>query len=316
MLKLKYSRIIIIGSGPSGCTSSIYVCRSNLKPIVLTGRNVGGQLNNTYSLENWPGIINIKGSDFTFNMINQLKKFNIEIYFDFIYNVNFLNKPFILIGEKFFYYSIFLTISTGCYYNIFNVRFQLKYIGKNISNCAICDGNLYKNKKICIIGGGESFFENLFYLKNLISFKILFIRNKFFKSNFSLIKKFFSIINNNFFIKLNIFLIEILGDDFKIIYIKIKNFFNFKINIIYIDGLFIFIGNISNSKIFLGQLKIKKNFLLTKKYQLYNQNIASINYIFVSGDVQDYIYKQAITSSASGCVVYFNLIKYYNKFYN
>ncbi len=277
---------------------------------------MGGQLNNTYSLENWPGIINIKGSDFTLKLINQLKNFNIEIYFDFIYNVNFLNKPFILIGEKYFYYSIFIIISTGCHYNIFNIKYQLKYVGKNISNCAICDGSFYKNKKICIIGGGESFFENLFYLKNLISFKILFIRNKFFKSNFNLIKKFFSIINNNFFIKLNIFLIEILGDDFNINYIKIKNFFNFKINIIHLDGLFLFIGSVSNSKIFLGQLKIKKKFLLTKKHQLNNQTISSVNYIFVSGDVRDYMYKQAITSCAGGCVNYFDLIKYYNKLYN
>ncbi len=273
-------------------------------------------MNNTYSLENWPGTMSIKGSDFTFKLISQLKKFNIEIYFDFIYNVNFLNKPFILIGEKYFYYSIFIIISTGCYYNIFNIKHQLKYVGKNISNCAICDGNLYKSKKICIVGGGESFFENLFYLKNLISFKILFIRNKFFKSNFNLIKKFFSITNNNFFIKLNIFLIEILGDDFNINYIKIKNFFNFKINIIHLDGLFLFIGSVSNSKIFLGQLKIKKKFLLTKKHKLNNQTISSVNYIFVSGDVQDYMYRQAITSSSSGCVNYFDLIKYYNKFYN
>ncbi|WP_259286125.1 FAD-dependent oxidoreductase [Candidatus Nasuia deltocephalinicola] len=316
MIKLKYSRITIIGSGPSGSTSSIYICRSNLKPILITGKILGGQLNNTSSLENWPSILKIKGSDFISKIINQLKSFNIEIYFDFIYNVNFLNKPFILFGEKFFYYSFFIVVSTGCYYNIFNIKNQLKYVGKNISNCAICDGNLYKNKKICIIGGGESFFENLFYLKNLISFKILLIRNKFFKSNFNLMKKFFSIINNYFFIKLNIFLIEILGDDFFIFYIKIKNFFIFKINIIYIDGLFIFIGNVSNSKIFLGQLKIKKNFLLTKKHQIYNQNLSSINYIFISGDVQDYIYKQAITSSSSGCITYFNLIRYYNKIYN
>ncbi len=287
-----------------------------MKPIIITGKILGGQLNNTSSLENWPGIINIKGADFTYKMIDQLKNFNIEIYNDFIYNVNFLNKPFILIGENFFYYSIFILISTGCCYNIFNIKNQLKYIGKNISNCAICDGNFYKNKKICIIGGGESFFENLIYLKNLIFLKILFIRSKFFKSNFNLIKKFFSITNNYFFIKLNMYIIEILGDDFYIFYIKIKNFFNFKIKLIYIDGLFIFIGNISNSKIFSGQLKIKKNFLLTKKYQLFNKNLSSINYIFAAGDVQDYIYKQAITSSSSGCISYFNLIKYYNKIYN
>lgn len=128
-------------------------------------------------------------------------------------------------------------------------------------------------------------------------------------------KKFFSIINNYFFIKLNVFIIEFLGDDFFIFYIKLKNFFNLKINLIYIDGLFIFIGNSSNSKMFSGQLKLKKNLLLTKKYKLYKSELSSINYIFATGDVQDYIYKQAITSSSSGCIAYFNFINYYNKIY-
>ncbi|WP_259289761.1 FAD-dependent oxidoreductase [Candidatus Nasuia deltocephalinicola] len=315
MIKLKYSKITIIGSGPSGCTFSIYACRSNLNPIIITGKNIGGQLNNTSSLENWPSIVSVKGSDFTYKIINQLKIHNIEIYFDFIYCVNFLNKPFILIGEKFFYYSIFIIISTGCYYNIFNIKNQLKYIGKNVSNCAVCDGNIYKNKKICIVGGGESLFENLFYLKKIISFKFLFVRNKFFRSNFNLMKKFFSVTNDYFSIKFNVFIIEFLGDDFFIFYIKLKNFFNIKINLIYIDGLFIFIGNTSNSKMFLGQLKLKKNFLLTKKYQLYKSKLSSINCIFATGDVQDYIYKQAITSSSSGCIAYFNFINYYNKIY-
>lgn len=282
---------------------------------MLAGPSLGGQLINTNFIENWPSFKSIKGSNLMFLFYKQLLFYNIEIYNDSLEFINFLNKPFTVIGVSNSYLCDFINISTGSFHKVFDLKNQFKYIGKNISNCSTCDGNFYLKKIIIVIGGSDSCFENLINLINISKILILINRNKIFKANFNLINKFFLKIKTNIFFKLNFFILEFLGDDFLVLYIKIKNFFNFNINLIFTDGLFLFIGNISNSKIFLGQLKIFKNFILTKKSYFYNYSLTSINYVFSSGDVQDFLYKQALTSSASGCFVYFDFLNYYKKLF-
>ncbi|WKD87094.1 FAD-dependent oxidoreductase [Candidatus Nasuia deltocephalinicola] len=316
MFKIKYSKILVLGSGPSGLTSSLYIIRSNINLIIVTGNNIGGQLNNTNIVENWPSIKSIKGSELMKNFYLQILYFNAEVYNDEINYLNLLNKPLMSVGFLNFYYFNFLIISTGCKYKIFNYKNQFKYIGKNISSCAVCDSNFYKNKNILIIGNGDSCFENIFYLIKIIKNILLICRNKIFKTNYNIIKKIFLIMNDKIKFKMNSFLLEFVGDDYLLFYVKIKNFFNFNLNIYFLEGLFLFIGNIPNSNKFFGQLKINKNFILNKKKFLYNYTLTSINQIFSIGDVQDFLYKQAVTSSASGCFSYFDLINSYKKYFN
>lgn len=229
--------------------------------------------------------------------------------------MDLLATPIIVFSKKFFFICEFLIICTGSFYKILKLKNQNKYIGKNISNCAICDGNFFLKKKIIILGGGDSCFENLNYLLNISKDIILINRNKIFKCNFDLIKKIFFKLKLSLKFKINYYILEFTGDDYFLKYVKIKNFYNFCIKIIYIDALFIFIGNIPNSKLFKGQLKLKKSYILTKKSNDYNSLKTSINKILCAGEVQDFFYKQAITSSSSGCVAYFDLIKLYKKFF-
>ncbi|ALP69942.1 Thioredoxin reductase [Candidatus Nasuia deltocephalinicola] len=304
-----------MGSGPASYTFSIYAIRSNINIIIVSGKNLGGQLTKTNIIENWPSIKKIKGSDLMLNFYNQILKFNIEIYIDEIYSMDLLVTPFILFSKKFFFICEFLIICTGSFHKILKLKNQNKYIGKNISNCAICDGNFFLKKKIIILGGGDSCFENFNYLLNISKNIILINRNKIFKCNFDLIKKIFFKLISSLKFKMNYYILEFVGDDYILKYVKIKNFYNFCIKIIYIDVLFIFIGNIPNSKLLKGQLKLGKNYILTKRDNNYNFLKASINKILCGGEVQDFLYKQAITSSSSGCVAYFNFIKLYKKFF-
>ncbi|QND78604.1 Thioredoxin reductase [Candidatus Nasuia deltocephalinicola] len=312
---IKYSQIITIGSGPSSYTFSIYAVRSNLNIIIISGKNLGGQLTKTNIIENWPSTTKIGGRDLMLNFYDQALKFNIEIYIDEVYSIDLLTNPFIVFSKKFFFIFEFLIICTGSFHKILKLKNQNKYIGKNISNCSICDGNFFLKKKIIILGGGDSCFENLNYLLNISKNIILINRNKIFKCNFDLIKKAF--FKSYLFLKLkiNYYILEFIGDDYSLKYIKIKNFYNFCVKIIYIDALFIFIGNIPNSKLFKGQLRLNKNYILTKKSSDYNSLKTSINKILCAGEVQDFLYKQAITSSSSGCVAYFDLLKLYKKFF-
>ncbi|XXS36688.1 MAG: FAD-dependent oxidoreductase [Candidatus Nasuia deltocephalinicola] len=315
MFKIKFSKILIIGCGPSGYTSSLYILRSKINLISISGKFIGGQLVKTNLIENWPSISSIKGFKLMENFYNQLINLNLEIYRDEIYFINFLNKPFTLFGRNFFYVCYFIIISTGSFYKNFNIKNSDKYFDKNISNCAICDSNVYSNRIVGVFGGGDSSFENTCYLINFVKKIYFFNRSKIFKADVCLIKKFFNNLMNKMCFKLNYFLIEFIGDDFLLIYIKIKNFFNFNINVVFLNGLFIFIGNISNSKFFLGQIRINNNFILTKKENSYDFLLTSINSVYASGDVQDFFYKQAITSSATGCQAYFNLLNLYKKFF-
>ncbi|ASS47158.1 Thioredoxin reductase [Candidatus Nasuia deltocephalinicola] len=308
MFLIKYSRVLILGSGPSGCTASIYLSRSGLNPLLITGSNVNGQLINT-DLENWPGFTFIKGSLLMNNILNHIKNIRTEIIFDSIYTIDILKKPNLFFGLIFNFFSDFIIVSTGSKPKYLFLKNEIKYFGKNISFCSICDGNFYKNKKIAIVGGGNSSIENSLYLSSIVKKIILIHRSLIFKADFILINSFFK--KKNIIYRLNFFIYDLIGDFFYIKYIKIKNKINNILNIISIDGLFVFIGNLPNSNIFLGQLLINiKNYIITYNHA----NITSINGVFACGDIHDCLYKQAIISSGSGCSAALDLINYYNIF--
>lgn len=301
MYLIKYSKILIVGSGPTGCSSSIYLSRSNLNPILITGDNIGGQLTKT-NIENWPGFIKIKGYDLMNFIFNQLKFMKLEIIFDFIYLFNFLIKPFLSFGESNIFLNDFLITAKGL-----KPRFiKNKYINSNISFCGFCDGNFYRNKNIVLVGAGNSAAENIIYLSSLSKKIILIHRNIKFKIESILLRNLFK--KKNLIFKLNFFIYEFIGDSLKLKYLKIKNLFNDIYFLIYLDVLFMSIGNIPNTNIFLNQIMIdKNNFLIVN-----NNCFTNISGVFASGDIQNFIYKQAIISSSFGVISAMDLINYYN----
>lgn len=315
MNQFKYCKILTLGSGPSGCTNIIYLSRANLNPILITGNQIGGQLITTSEIENWPGVAkNISGLDLMNIIFSQVKNLNIEILYDEIYKSNLLIKPINLFGKKYKYICDVLIVSTGTVSKYLSIINEKKYIGNGISFCAVCDGNFYKNKIIVILGGGDTAIENAIYLSNLVKKIVLIHRKNIFNAeNIMLVKFFKKKLEKNIFIRFNTIIIDIIGDDFYIKYIKLKNIINYNINIIYTEGIFLSIGNIPSTAIFLGQLITFNKYIYVKSNKFYNYTASSISGVFASGDVQDFIYRQAITSSGSGCISAFDSIYYYNK---
>lgn len=238
------------------------------------------------------------------SIFNQLKSMNLEILFDFIYLINFLKKPILNFGKFNIFLSDFLIISSGAKPK-FNFK-NKKYINSNISFCGFCDGNFYKNKNIVLVGGGNSAAENIIYLSSLVNKIILIHRRVKFKIENILFK---SLLNKkNLIFKLNYFIFDFIGDSLILKYIKIKNLINGVLNIVYLDGLFVFIGNVPNTVIFSNQLILNpSNYIYVIK-----NNFTNISGILAAGDVQNFLYKQAVISSSSGVISSLDLINYFN----
>ncbi|WMC19651.1 MAG: thioredoxin-disulfide reductase [Enterobacteriaceae bacterium PC38] len=306
MLSNKHSKLLIIGSGPAGYTAAIYGARANLKPLLITGLNKGGQLITTNLIENWPGDFkNITGYNLMDRMYKHAKKFETEIIFDYIKKTNFKKTPFLLIGEKNTYTCNSLIIATGAsakYLKIPSVEF---YKGKGISTCATCDGFIYKNKKVAVIGGGNNAIEETLYLSNIANEVHLIHRRNKFKAEKILINRLIEKIKKKkIFIHTNYIVEKINGNGKIVTSIDIKKFNhnnNNNIKNILINGIFFAIGQKPNTEIFNGQLKLKNGFIKVKNKE-YNKTQTNINGIFAAGDVIDKFYRQAITSAASGCM--------------
>ncbi len=308
----KIKKIIIIGSGPAGYTSSIYAGRYNLKPILITGYNEGGQITKSNKIENWPGEFNsIKGSKLMQNMKKQAIKFNTKIINDKIINLKYNNKIIILQGEKKKYFCITLIIATGCKPKKLNLPKEKILYGKGISTCSVCDGFLYKNQNIAVIGGSNSAAEELLNLSKVAK-KIFLIHRRKLTSEKYLINK----------IKKKIKKKKIIFyKKYKIIKIHTKNNYLNKITIehikkknkkeIKIKGLFIAIGYIPNTKIFKKKIKLnKEGYIITNYKNSKYTSMTNIKGIFAAGDVINNKFKQAIISSASGCIAAMEAKKY------
>ncbi|CAL4322655.1 Thioredoxin reductase [Buchnera aphidicola (Neophyllaphis podocarpi)] len=315
----KSSKLIIIGSGPAGYTASIYAARANLKPILITGLEKGGQLVKTNSIENWPGDINeLKGISLMDRMHKHAIKFNVEIIYDFINNVEFDSYPFILKGEKVIYQAKSVIIATGSSAKYLNLKYEEKFIGKGISTCAICDGFLYKNKIVAVVGGGNTAVEEALYLSNIVSYVYLIHRREKFTAEKILLKRLKTKIKDKkIILKTNLVVNEIIGNENSITKIVLKSSINLNIKEqIKIHGLFVAIGHNPNSNIFKNKLVMKNGYIKTKLQKNSAYTETSIAGIFAAGDVTYASYKQAITSAASGCMAALDAERYLNKISN
>lgn len=312
-----HNDLIILGSGPAGYTAAIYAARANLKPLLITGMTMGGQLTTTTEVDNWPADVNgVQGPDLMMRFQEHAERFNTEIVFDHINDVNFENKElFILYGDSNNYSCKALIISTGASAQYLGLESELKYNGRGVSACATCDGFFYKDLDVAVVGGGNTAIEEALYLSNIAKHVTLIHRRKEFRAEKIMVDKLMDRVKEGkISLCLDSTVNEIKGDGNTVSHVEVvdKNT-NEKANIA-ISGIFIAIGHKPNTDMFKGKLDMDNNgYLITQNGRDGNVTQTSVPGVFAAGDVQDQIYRQAITSAASGCQAALDADKYLSK---
>lgn len=298
----KHSKLIILGSGPAGYTAAVYAARANLNPTLITGLSKGGQLMTTTDVDNWPGDFDgLQGPDLMERMEKHALKYNVNIIFDHINEVELKNKPFILKGDGSEYSADALIISTGADAMYLGLESEKKYLGKGVSACATCDGFFYKNKKVCVIGGGNTAVEEALYLSNIASSVILVHRRDTLRAEKMLQDKLFK--KDNIEILWDAELSEVKGDDLGVTSVIIKSKLDGANTEINLDGVFIAIGHKPNTDIFKNILKMDNDgYIIANDKKSDYATETSIAGVFAAGDVTDKIYRQAVTSAGTGCM--------------
>ncbi|WP_343155003.1 thioredoxin-disulfide reductase [Buchnera aphidicola (Kurisakia onigurumii)] len=317
----KINKVIIIGAGPAGYTASIYAARANLKPILITGNMIGGQLVNTNEIENWPGEEKkITGLDLMLRMKNHSEKFKTKIIVDEIKSVNFTPPVFSLLGYKNKYSSKTIIIATGASPKYLGLESEKKFFGKGVSSCATCDGFFFKNEIVAVIGGGNTAIEEALYLSKIAQKVYLIHRRNYFTAEKILVERMLKkVYEKKIILYKNCVVQEILGNKLGVKGIIIKkllsknNIFIAKIINLKVKGVFVAIGHTPNTSMFKDQINMNNQYIEIKrgKHEFFTQT--STPGIFAAGDVIDHVYKQAITAAASGCMAALDVDRYLNQ---
>jgi len=309
MSDIQHRQLIILGSGPAGYTAAIYAARANLKPLVITGMQPGGQLTTTTDVDNWPGNIHeTQGPQLMEQMQKHAEKFDTEIIFDHINAVTLSERPFLLVGDNNRYTCDALIICTGASARYLGLPSEDAFKGKGVSACATCDGFFYRNKKVAVIGGGNTAVEEALYLANIAAEVTLVHRRDQLKSEKILQDRLFA--KKNIHIEWNHALDEVLGDASGVTGIRIKNTQDQNNKELALDGVFIAIGHQPNTDIFNGQLDMNNGYIKIQNGSNGGVTKTSIEGVFAAGDVCDQIYRQAITSAGFGCMAALDAEKY------
>jgi len=308
----RHCPLLILGSGPAGYTAAVYAARANLKPVVITGLAQGGQLMTTTEVDNWPADADgVQGPDLMARFQKHAERFNTEIIFDHIHTAKLAEKPFRLVGDAGEYTCDALIIATGASAQYLGLPSEQAFSGKGVSACATCDGFFYKNQAVAVIGGGNTAVEEALYLANIASHVTVVHRRDKFRAE--------KIMQDHLFekekagkvtIKWNSTLDEVLGDKTGVTGMRIKDVKTGTTEDIKLMGVFIAIGHKPNTDLFTGQLEMENGYLVTQGGRKGNATQTSIPGVFAAGDVQDMIYKQAVTSAASGCQAALDAEKY------
>lgn len=311
----QHHRLIILGSGPAGYTAAIYAARANLKPVVITGMEPGGQLTTTTDVDNWPGDVSgLTGPALMERMQKHAERFETQVIFDQIEKVNLKQRPFILQGSEHRYSCDALIIATGASAKYLGLLSEKTYQGKGVSACATCDGFFYRQKKVCVIGGGNTAVEEALYLSNICSHVTLIHRRDTLRAE--------KIIQDHLMEKVaqgkisviwNHEVEEILGDTMKVNAIRIKSTSDGDVKQLDTDGVFIAIGHQPNTQIFNQQLEMKEGYIQIQSGLQGNATATDIPGVFACGDVADSHYRQAITSAGFGCMAALDAEKYLDK---
>lgn len=300
----QHAKVLILGSGPAGYTAAVYAARANLKPMLITGIAQGGQLMTTTEVDNWPADVHgVQGPDLMQRFLEHAERFKTQIVFDHINKVDFSKRPFTLTGDSGTYTCDALIIATGASAKYLGLPSETNFMGRGVSGCATCDGFFYRDQEVCVIGGGNTAVEEALYLSNIASKVTLVHRRDKFKAEPILVDRLNERVEEGKIeLKLHNTLDEVLGDDSGVTGIRLKNTQTGATEDLDLKGCFIAIGHHPNTDIFQGQLEMKDGYILTKSGLQGMATMTSVPGVFAAGDVQDHMYRQAITSAGTGCM--------------
>ncbi|MBG4833876.1 thioredoxin-disulfide reductase [Pseudomonas aeruginosa] len=312
MSEVKHSRLIILGSGPAGYTAAVYAARANLKPVVITGIQPGGQLTTTTEVDNWPGDVEgLTGPALMTRMQQHAERFDTEIVYDHIHTAELQQRPFTLKGDSGTYTCDALIIATGASAQYLGMSSEEAFMGKGVSACATCDGFFYRNQVVCVVGGGNTAVEEALYLANIAKEVHLIHRRDKLRSEKILQDKLFDKAENgNVRLHWNTTLDEVLGDASGVTGVRLKSTIDGSTSELSLAGVFIAIGHKPNTDLFQGQLEMRDGYLRIHGGSEGNATQTSIEGVFAAGDVADHVYRQAITSAGAGCMAARDAEKY------
>lgn len=312
MSDVKHCKLLILGSGPAGYTAAVYAARANLNPVLVTGMQQGGQLTTTTEVENWPGDAEgLTGPALMERMKEHAERFETEIVFDHINEVDFNQRPFRLKGDSSEYTCDALIISTGASAKYLGLDSEEAFKGRGVSACATCDGFFYRNQKVAVVGGGNTAVEEALYLSNIASEVHLIHRRDSLRAEKILINRLMDKVENgNIVLHTERILDEVLGDDMGVTGVRLKDTQSSKTEDLQVMGTFIAIGHQPNTAIFQDKLEMKDGYIVVKSGLEGNATQTSIEGIFAAGDVMDHNYRQAITSAGTGCMAALDAERY------
>ena len=312
MSSTKHARVLIIGSGPAGYSAAVYAARANLNPVLITGVEQGGQLMTTTDVENWPGDpMGVQGPELMQRLLQHAERFNTEIIFDHIHTTHLKEKPIRLEGDSGTYTCDALIIATGASAQYLGLPSEEKFMGKGVSACATCDGFFYRNQEVAVVGGGNTAVEEALYLSNIASKVTVVHRRDKFRAEPILIDRLMAkVAEGKVVIQWNHMLDSVIGDDSGVTGIVIKSTTDGSTKPLTLHGLFIAIGHKPNTGIFDGQLEMRNGYIITRSGLEGMATMTSIEGVFAAGDVQDHVYRQAITSAGTGCMAALDAQRY------
>lgn len=312
MSEIIHHQLIILGSGPAGYSAAVYAARANLKPVIITGMQTGGQLTTTTEVDNWPGDPQgLTGPDLMVRMQAHAERFGTQLVYDHIHQVNLSQRPFTLVGNSATYTCDALIVATGASAQYLGLASEQKFMGLGVSACATCDGFFYRGKPVVVIGGGNTAVEEALYLSNIASHVTLVHRRDKLKSEKILQDQLFEKQKNgNVTIEWNSQVKEVVGDDAGVTGVVIENLQDQSTKTINAPGMFVAIGHKPNTDIFQDQLEMNNGYIVVKSGLDGNATATSVEGVFACGDVADHIYRQAITSAATGCMAALDAEKY------
>jgi thioredoxin reductase (NADPH) len=301
---MKHAKVLILGSGPAGYSAAVYAARANLSPVLVTGLAQGGQLMTTTDVDNWPADAQgVQGPELMQRFEEHAKRFNTEIIFDQISQVDFSKRPFVLTGDSGQYSADSLILATGASAKYLGLPSEEAFMGKGVSGCATCDGFFYRDEICCVVGGGNTAVEETLYLSNIAKKVYLIHRRDKFKAEAILVDKLMDKVKAGK-VELKTFhtLDEVLGDASGVTGVRIKSTQTGATEDLTLKGCFIAIGHAPNTDIFQGQLDMEGGYIKTKGGSTGFATQTSVPGVFAAGDVQDHVYRQAITSAGTGCM--------------
>jgi len=308
----RHSRLLILGSGPAGYTAAVYAARANLKPVLITGLAQGGQLMTTTDVDNWPAdAMGVQGPELMERFLKHAERFETEIIFDQIHTARLNERPIALVGDAGTYTCDALIIATGASAMYLGLESEQAFMGKGVSGCATCDGFFYKGQDVCVVGGGNTAVEEALYLTNIARHvTVVHRRDKFRAEKILQDKLLAKVAEGKASIAWDHTLDEVLGDKSGVTGVRIKSTKDGKTKELALTGCFIAIGHRPNTEIFDGQLEMKNGYIVTKSGLEGGATATSVAGVFAAGDVQDHVYRQAVTSAGTGCMAALDADKY------